>query len=149
MNVGAPILDVQAYVTQSDPSSSSSAKKAAQPVSIISGGVVSAPGYAPVTITANSASLGPRQKSVFIPKNFSIHVRNQTIQHFIKANKTGPATSTTKVTPTVIVKPAEKVKTNNTAIIAVAVAVSLIALMVLIYCLRALYIKANFEQIQK
>jgi hypothetical protein len=74
----------------------------------------------------------------------SITVKNQTIQHFIKPKNAGQKTV---VGP--IIKKGDPVKTNNTAIIAVAVAVSIIALMILIYCLRALYIKANFEAIQK
>lgn len=77
MNVGAPILDVAAYTTtDSNSASSSSSSSATNPTSIISGGVVSAPGYAPVVITANAASNGPAQKSVFIPKDVSITVKN-------------------------------------------------------------------------
>jgi hypothetical protein len=77
MNVGAPILDVAAYTTtDSNSASSSSSSSATNPTSIISGGVVSAPGYAPVVITANAGSTGPAQKSVFIPKDVSITVKN-------------------------------------------------------------------------
>jgi hypothetical protein len=49
-----------------------------------------------------------------------------------------------------VVAPAPKVETNaNSALIVVAVGVSIIVLVVLVYCLRSLYIKANFESIQK
>lgn len=84
MDVGAPILDVQAYTTSdaTATSSSSSSADASNPVSIIAGGVVSAPGYAPITITAGAASLNTGQKSVFIPKDLSITIRNQTTQTF-------------------------------------------------------------------
>jgi hypothetical protein len=81
MDVGAPLLDVQSYKTSdSASSSSSSSSSSSNPTSIISGGVVSAPGYAAITITANAASNAPREKSVFIPKDLSITVKNQTIQ---------------------------------------------------------------------
>jgi ribonuclease HIII len=43
---------------------------------------------------------------------------------------------------------AVKFETNaNSAIIVVAVGVSIIALIVLVYCLRSLYMKANFESL--
>jgi hypothetical protein len=78
MDVGAPILDVQAYATSDQAESSSSSSSASSaPVSIISGGVVSAPGYEPITITAGAATTTRREKSVFIPKDLSITVKNQ------------------------------------------------------------------------
>jgi hypothetical protein len=88
MDVGAPILDVQAYTTSdaATPSSSSSSRSpgsdASNPVRIVTGGVVSAPGYAPITVTANAAAANTGQKSVFIPTDLSITIRNQTTQTF-------------------------------------------------------------------
>lgn len=65
MNLGAPILDVQAIITSDSETSSSSSA----PVSIVSNGVVTAPGFDPIVITStgsnsNAASGG---KEVFIP----------------------------------------------------------------------------------
>jgi hypothetical protein len=74
---------------------------------------------------------------VFIPKDISITVKNQTVQQYVnQPGQTGPAKT----------KPVE---TNNTAIIAIAVGISVVALVVLLFCLRALYVKANFETFQK
>ena len=49
MNLGAPILDVQVEVKTS--AKTTNAATASKPVSIVSGGVVSAPGYTPIVIT--------------------------------------------------------------------------------------------------
>jgi hypothetical protein len=60
MNLGAPILDVQVQVSSSSepsvPSASSSGVSSSGPVSIVTGGVVSAPGYTPIVITKVTAS---------------------------------------------------------------------------------------------
>lgn len=56
MDLGAPILDVQAAVVSS--SDTSSATQTARPTSIISGGVVTAPGYDPIVISASAATQG-------------------------------------------------------------------------------------------
>jgi hypothetical protein len=60
MNLGAPILDVQVQVSSSAepavPSASSSGVASSGPVSIVTGGVVSAPGYTPIVITKVTAS---------------------------------------------------------------------------------------------
>jgi hypothetical protein len=50
MNLGAPILDVQVEVKTSDKTGAAAATPS-KPVSIVSGGVVSAPGYTPIVIT--------------------------------------------------------------------------------------------------
>jgi hypothetical protein len=49
MNLGAPILDVQ--VTSHSSTATATQAQAQKPVSIVSGGVVSAPGYTPIVIT--------------------------------------------------------------------------------------------------
>jgi hypothetical protein len=64
MDLGAPILDVQASVVSS--AETTATAKTAAPTKIISGGVVSAPGYKPITITVDVKE--PEiQESVFIP----------------------------------------------------------------------------------
>lgn len=69
MNLGAPILDVQATVTSD--AAGVSATNAAPPVSIVSNGVVTAPGFDPIVITSSgSSSSGGANgggKEVFIP----------------------------------------------------------------------------------
>jgi len=50
MNLGAPILDVQVEIKTSDKTGAAAATPS-KPVSIVSGGVVSAPGYTPIVIT--------------------------------------------------------------------------------------------------
>lgn len=52
MDLGAPILDVQASTVSSATTSSSSSSRKVE--SIISGGVVTAPGYDPIVITTNA-----------------------------------------------------------------------------------------------
>lgn len=64
MDLGAPILDVQATVV--DSSSTKPATSVAKPTSIISGGVVTAPGFEPLTLTVSAAE--PEvQGGIFIP----------------------------------------------------------------------------------
>jgi len=66
MDLGAPILDVQATVTSDSESSSSSS---AAPVSIVSNGVVTAPGFDPIVITStgSNSNAATGGKEVFIP----------------------------------------------------------------------------------
>lgn len=66
MDLGAPILDVQASVSVSEetPASNSNAGKV---TSIISGGVVSAPGYEPITISTATVTEPEVQGGVFVP----------------------------------------------------------------------------------
>lgn len=51
MDLGAPILDVEAAVVKSEVTTTTSSTKASAPVKIITGGVVSAPGYEPIVIS--------------------------------------------------------------------------------------------------
>jgi len=68
MDLGAPILDVQAAVVSSAPASSSSSSSSSNKVTkIISGGVVTAPGFEPIVIT-NSADITTEvEGGVFVP----------------------------------------------------------------------------------
>jgi hypothetical protein len=79
MNVGAPILDVTAYKTSDTAqttTTSTSTPTATNPNKLITGGVVSAPGYAPVVITANANTAAAKKKGVFIPTDVTIAVKN-------------------------------------------------------------------------
>lgn len=64
MDLGAPILDVQASTSSSTDESSGASQ--AKVEKIISGGVVSAPGYEPIVLT-NSAQTQEQQESEFVP----------------------------------------------------------------------------------
>lgn len=64
MDLGAPILDVQASTVSSDTSSSSTSSTKVE--KIISGGVVTAQGYDPIVLT-NSAQTQEQQESEFVP----------------------------------------------------------------------------------
>jgi hypothetical protein len=66
MDLGAPILDVQASVSVSDESTSSNSNSG-KVTSIISGGVVSAPGYEPIVISTATATVPEVEGGVFIP----------------------------------------------------------------------------------
>lgn len=66
MDLGAPILDVQASVSVSEPTSSSSSNSG-KVTSIISGGVVSAPGYEPIVISTATVTEPEVVGGVFIP----------------------------------------------------------------------------------
>jgi len=55
MDLGAPILDVQAAVVSSAVSTTGSSSASTKTTKIISGGVVTAPGFEPIVIS-NSAS---------------------------------------------------------------------------------------------
>lgn len=68
MDLGAPILDVQATVTSD--SADQSASNSAPPVSIVSNGVVTAPGFDPIVITSTGSSSSGGAgggKEVYIP----------------------------------------------------------------------------------
>lgn len=64
MDLGAPILDAQASMVSSSDTSSATASKPV--VKIVSGGVVTAPGYDPIVLT-NTASSQESQESEFVP----------------------------------------------------------------------------------
>lgn len=66
MNLGAPILDVQASVVSSEVTSSNLATSTPAVTRIISGGVVTAPGYDPIVIT-NVAQAEEVVGGVFVP----------------------------------------------------------------------------------
>jgi len=79
MDLGAPVLDV-ASVTAS---STSTAPSNAPPVSIISGGMVSAPGFEPITITktASGGTAAPRKRQVWKPDIKTIVSETTTYQN--------------------------------------------------------------------
>jgi len=89
MNLGAPILDVQVSTT------SSTSTTSAKVDSIISGGVVTAPGYDPLVITktAQNQNGGP---NAFVP-NIPIMKVNQTLTNTrtVTQNKYADAPSIT------------------------------------------------------
>lgn len=76
MDLGAPILDAQASLTKASDTSSATAAKSI--VKIISGGVVTAPGYDPIVLT-NTAASDESQESVFIPDIPIMQVNSTTV----------------------------------------------------------------------
>lgn len=129
MNLGAPILDVQASVTSDSSSSSSSSS---QPVSIVTNGVVTAPGFDPIIITnsgssSNSASGG---KEVFIP-TVPIVQQNQTTYRNVTVGRP------------------KDLETNNTSLMVIAAAAGVILLVSCAYACRLFYQKLNHDKIQK
>lgn len=75
MDLGAPILDVQASVVKA--SDTSSATSTPKTTSIISGGVVSAPGYEPLVISTGGTTTEV-QGGIFVP-NIPIMQVNTTV----------------------------------------------------------------------
>lgn len=131
MNLGAPILDVQATVTSDSGTDTASS---GAPVSIVTNGVVTAPGFDPIVITSTgSASSGGGangQKEVFIP-TVDIVRQNQTTYR------------------NVTVGAPKRLETNNTSIIVIAAAAGIILLVACAYAVRIFYQKMFHEKIQK
>lgn len=132
MDLGAPILDVQASVTSD--SSSASASSSAPPVSIVTGGVVTAPGFDPIVITntGSSSSSGGADgsKEVFIP---TVPIVQQNTTTYRNVTVTGE----------------KALETNNTSIIVIAASAGIILLVAIAFALRVLYMKIYHEKIQK
>jgi len=133
MDLGAPILDVRATVTRD--SATETATSAAPPVSIVSGGVVTAPGFDPIVITAtgssNSAGGAGGSKEVFIP-TVPIVQQNQTTYRNVTV-RGGP----------------KALEPNSTSIIVIAAAAAIILLVACAYAIRIFYQRLFHEKIQK
>lgn len=67
MDLGAPILDVQASVSVSEEPTSGSSSSSNKVESIISGGVVTAPGYDPIVISTGGNTEPEVVGGVFVP----------------------------------------------------------------------------------
>lgn len=134
MNLGAPILDVQATVTSD--AAGVSATNSAPPVSIVSNGVVTAPGFDPIVISStgsSSASGGANGgKEVFIP-TVPIVQQNQTTYRNV----------------TVGAPKRYDLETNNTSLIVIAAAAAIILLVACAYAARVLHQRIFHEKIQK
>jgi len=129
MDLGAPILDVQATVTSD--SADSSASSAAPPVSIVSNGVVTAPGFDPIVITSTGSSSSGGSgggKEVFIP-TVPIIQQNQTTYRNVTVG-----------TP-------KALETNNTSLIVIAASAGIILMVAVAFAIRLVYQKINHEKI--
>lgn len=131
MDLGAPVLDV-ASVTAS---STSTAPSNAPPVSIISGGMVSAPGFEPITITktASGGTAAPRKRQVWKPDIKTIVSETTTYQNV-----------TVTQTKELVKPPAEIVRVNavddkTASWIIIMVALVILGIIIVIACFRYIY----------
>jgi len=132
MDLGAPLLDVQSAAT------GDSSVKATATTSIISGGVVSAPGYKPIVITASAANAAGGAANTFVP-DLPIFKVNATVVTNVNVTKTRhPIHDNLTIL----------VGKNKTAVLIVAVALAFIVLLALVYCVRAIMFKANWERLE-
>lgn len=149
MDLGAPILDVQASVVSS--TDTSSATKTARPTSIISGGVVTAPGYDPIVINANAGPV-EQAESVFVPDIPIMQVNTTNYDYQNKyVNRTDTVTYVNKFKPKGVINIADKeitiIDTNgDTAVIIIAIAVSVLVIIILLLSIRFLYNKMRSEK---
>jgi len=149
MDLGAPILDAQASVASASDTSSATASKSV--VKIISGGVVSAPGYDPIVLT-NSATSQDTQESVFIPDIPIMQVNSTTVNSVEEVvDSTNIITQINKFEATEIVHVDDKDITiiqgsGSTAIVIVVIAVCALFLLLLVLFARFLYNRMRAEK---
>lgn len=150
MDLGAPILDVQAkQVVAADPTPPT---QTAAPTKIISGGVVRAPGYKAVTMT-NTRKEVDQPDSVFIPDIPIMQVNHEYVTHVDKhVQKTEYVTQINKweadeVFEVVEDKQIQIIQGNDsTAILIVVVAAGALVLLFLLLLARYLHNKLRAEK---
>lgn len=154
MDLGAPILDVQASVSVSD-TSSSAAQSTAKVESIISGGVVSAPGYDPIVIATPTSTAPVVEGGVFVPDIPIMQVDNYyTLNENKTVDRTQVITHINSFDGGEIVQIKDKEitiieGTDNTAVMICVIAAALILLVLLIMGIRFVCNKIKAEKIKQ
>jgi hypothetical protein len=126
MSLGAPVLDVQAQATGETVTSSTA-------VTIVSNGVVTAPGFDPIVITTSS-STSEDGRAIFTP-NVTVYHSNTTIYRNISIADGDPRASAPKI--------------NQTATIVILVGSLLLLGLVAGCSIKYLYSRVYHDQIAK
>lgn len=151
MDLGAPILDVQASVSVSAPTTTSTASSS-KVESIISGGVVTAPGYDPIVIAVSNEE--PEvEGGVFVPDIPIMQVDNYyTVNEDQVVDKTQVVTHVNKFEGEDVIEIKDRETTiiegtDNTAVLIVIVAGALILLVLLVLSIRFIHNKIRAEKL--
>lgn len=153
MDLGAPILDVQASVSVSEESTSGSSNSG-KVTSIISGGVVSAPGYEPIVISTATQTEPEVEGGVFIPDIPIMQVDNYyTVTDSKTVDKTEIVTQINRWQGQAVVQIEDREitiieGTDNTAVLIIIASGGLIALIIIGLIIRFITNKMRAEKVR-
>lgn len=152
MDLGAPILDVEVAVSKADDTSSatsSSSSSSSTRAKIISGGVVTAAGYEPITITKSVNTAASQTVNVWEP-NLDVVTEETLITYNVTVYKEKAVE--TKVESKIVNVPGEetiiqkviKVKNQDeSSNIILIIALIIFAIILVIVCARFIYLNSN------